>query len=397
MSKNILMIYTPYMSQDIAGNNRTNYIPQLLAESGYQVEKICSNFDHHKKKHVEQAERGLPYKLTIIPCPGYEKNVSVKRFISQKVYAHRLKKYLTTINPPDVVFSNVPYLDVADVARKYAKENHIKFIIDIRDLWPEAFKMVVKIPLLRHIIFLPQTMKANRVYRAADKIIAVSDTYKNRALKVNKKARAALTVYLGTDLSTFDEFSKEIVKINRHHSEILLAYVGTLGNSYDLETVFTSMKILNKGGYENLRLFVIGSGPLEEQYKSYADKLGINVEFTGRLPYKKMVSLLVQCDIALNPIIKGSAASIINKHADYAAAGLPVVNSQENQEYRHMVEKFYIGLNCNNSDPEDMALKIEVLLQNEKFRREMGANNRALAEKVFDRKITYQKILDLFK
>ncbi len=37
----------------------------------------------------------------------------------------------------------MPSLDVAKVAAKYAKENNIRFIIDIQDLWPEAFRMVL--------------------------------------------------------------------------------------------------------------------------------------------------------------------------------------------------------------------------------------------------------------
>ena len=42
-----------------------------------------------------------------------------------------------------------------------------------------------------------------------------------------------------------------------------------------------------------------------------------------------MVGMLGVCDIAVNSISKGAAQSIINKHGDYAAAGLPVVNTQE--------------------------------------------------------------------
>ena len=40
------------------------------------------------------------------------------------------------------------------------------------------------------------------------------------------------------------------------------------------------------------------------------------------MSYEDMVQTLVQCDIAVNPIIKGAAQSIINKVGDYAAAGL---------------------------------------------------------------------------
>lgn len=383
------------MNQEVSGNNRTNYIPEYLAKNGFVVEKVCSNFNHHTKKHVKNAEVGLPYKLTIIKSLGYKKNVSIKRYISQKIYAVKLSKYLKNVTPPDIIYANVPYLDVANVARKYAKKNNVKFVIDIRDLWPEAFKMVFRIPILKDIVFLPQTIKANRIYKDADNIVAVSDAYKNRALEVNIKAESAITIYLGTELKAFDEFAKKSVNIKENPEEILLGYVGTLGNSYDLETAFDALEILNKRGYKNLRLFVFGSGPLESNYRNYASKLDINILFTGRIPYGEMVPMLMQCNIALNPIRKGAAQSIINKHADYAAAGLPVVNSQECQEYRDLVENFNIGLNVENSNSKDMADKIEILINNKELRKEMGINHRKLAEQRFDREKTYKKILEL--
>lgn len=63
-----------------------------------------------------------------------------------------------------------------------------------------------------------------------------------------------------------------------------------------------------------------------------------------------MCALIDSCDIVVNPITGGAAASIINKHADYAACGHPVVNSQEANEYRKLVEEYDMGLNCENGE-----------------------------------------------
>lgn len=108
-----------------------------------------------------------------------------------------------------------------------------------------------------------------------------------------------------------------------------------------------------------------------------------------------MVSILVECDIAVNPISHGAAQSIINKHGDYAAAGLPVLNTQESEEYRDLVCKYGIGINCNNADAEDLADKILILYYNEELRKIMGKNSRKLAENKFDRAVTYRDIFKL--
>lgn len=49
--------------------------------------------------------------------------------------------------------------------------------------------MVLNIPIISDIIFYPMNKKANFVYKNADEIIGVSETYVNRALKVNKKLK----------------------------------------------------------------------------------------------------------------------------------------------------------------------------------------------------------------
>src|SRR5690606_20385478 len=104
----------------------------------------------------------------------------------------------------------------------------------IQDLWPEAFKMVFNIPFVSNTIFYPMKKKADYVYSTADNIVAVSQTYAERAIKVNKKCTNAKSVYLGTDLAYFDRLAKENKYKNKPKDEIWIVYIGTLGHSYDI-------------------------------------------------------------------------------------------------------------------------------------------------------------------
>lgn len=70
-----------------------------------------------------------------------------------------------------------------------------------------------------------------------------------------------------------------------------------------------------------------------------------------------MCGILKSCDIAVNPIMHGAAQSIINKHADYAASGIPVLNTQESKEYRKLVDEYKMGFNCDSNDANDLAKK----------------------------------------
>ena len=394
--KRIVIIDHFCKTPDETGNNRFIYLAELLCSKGIEVEVITTTFAHIKKQQRKKNEsllKNLPYKFTMLPEPGYPKNVCIKRFFSHFVFGKNLAKYLERIIRPDLVLISVPSLDVGEAARKYCKNNNIPFIVDIQDLWPEAFKLVFNIPIISDLLFMPMTLKANRIYAQADRIIAVSEIYKHRGLQSNKKDNQGLCVYLGTDLDRFDSFCCNSC-IEKKENEVWIAYVGTLGHSYNLEIIFDALNQIRDKDNQNVVFHILGDGPYLERFKEYSKNCKVECVFHGRLDYASMVSFLVNCDIAVNPIVKGAAQSVINKHADYAAAGLPVVNTQECIEYRNMISKYQCGINCEVSDTKQVAEAIQLLISNVDLRTKMGKASRKMAEECFDRKETYKNILE---
>ena len=371
---------------DGKSNNRFLYIADMLSKSN-NVEIITGNFNHGEKKHFTRKIEEHDYAITLLHEPGYRKNVCFKRFWSDYIWGNNVKKYLKNRKKPDAFFVAVPPLTGALNIAKYCKKNKVKFIVDVQDLWPEAFKMVFNVPVISSIVFAPFNYIANRIYKQADEIIAVSQTYVNRVLAVNKKTRIGHSVFLGTSLEKFDEnvWKNKIYKKNKN--EIWLAYCGTLGASYDLAIVFDAMRKIED---ERLRFIIMGDGPRKVEFERLA--IGLNVDFLGNLPYDEMCGWLSACDININPIMKGAAQSIINKHADYAASGLPVISTQENIEYCELVNEYNMGFNCKNGDVNDFIKKLKELIDNENVRKEMGKGARRCAEEKFDRKKTYALI-----
>lgn len=101
-----------------------------------------------------------------------------------------------------------------------------------------------------------------------------------------------------------------------------------------------------------------------------------------------MCAQLNECDITVNPIVGKSVASIINKHVDYAASGLPVLNTQNSEEYKLLIKRFNMEISSNPNDPVELANSIKILLNDEKLRKNMGKNSRKCAEMCFDRERT---------
>ena len=378
---------------DNKGNNRFIYIAKNLIKRGHRVEIVTSDFFHGTKTKFDPVISEYDdIKVTMLHEGSYSKNVSVKRFFAHYKWGKNVAKYLKSRKKPDVIYCAMPTLKAAAVAGKYANKNGVKFIIDVQDLWPEAYKMVFNIPVISSIIFAPFKWLANSAYKSADEIVAVSNTYVDRAMKVNKKTGQGYSVFLGTDLNTFDKNVAEAELIAKENDEIWLGYCGTLGASYDLRVVFDAMKILNE---KNLKFVVMGGGPRADEFKNYSK--GLNVLFTGKLAYKDMCGVLNECDMVVNPIMHNAAQSIINKHADYAAVGRPVLNTQECKEYRDLVDKYQMGFNVENNNPEQLAEKISYLINDPEKRLTMGRNSRKCAAELCARKETYKLIMKLIE
>lgn len=374
-------------------NGRFMYLCKELSKDN-RVEIITSDFSHGKKEHKDPLVHNWPFTITFLHEPGYHTNVCIQRFYSHWIFGKNVKKYLKSRKKPDVIYCAVPSLSGPLAAAKYCKKNKIKFIVDVQDLWPEAFKMILHIPVVSNMIFAPFNWIANGIYKRADEVVAVSDTYVSRVLSVNKKCKSGHTVFLGTKLETFDENVRHN-PVKKPINQLWLGYCGTLGASYDITCVLDALAIVKEKGMNPPKFIVIGDGPRKEEFEKYAQIKNVDVTFAGRLPYDQMCGILSTCDIVVNPIKSGSAASIINKHGDYAASGIPVINSQESLEYRKLIDDYNMGLNCNNGDADDMAEKIEQLISNETMRIEMGKNAHRCAEEKFDRKNSYKKIIDV--
>ena len=374
-------------------NGRFSYLARSLVKS-HQVELITSDFHHDSKSHRTGPPDGAPFKVTLLHEPGYPKNICLRRFVSHRDFGRNVSAYLAKRRRPDVVYCAVPSLTAALAAADYCRENGVRSIVDIQDLWPEAFEMVFHIPVLSGLLFAPFRSMADQIYSAADAICAVSHTYVDRALKVNKKVEAGSCVYLGTRLEDFDQNARANAVTDKPEKELWLGYCGTLGASYDLTCTIDALALLDRQGRVTPRFIVMGDGPRREEFETYAQRKGVAAEFMGRLPYPKMCGVLSACDIVVNPIVGSSAASIINKHADYAACGRAVLNTQSSPEYRELVDMYRMGFNCVSGDAGDLAGKLSRLLEDPALRAKMGRNARRCAEEKFDRAKTYQALVE---
>lgn len=386
------------------GNNRGRFklIAEMLSDKGYDVTVVTSRFRELDRifRNDEIVPKDSKYKIVLIDEVGYYKNVSFKRIYSMWSFSNNLKKYLKNNRGQfDLVYACVPGLDSAYIAGKYAKKNKAKFVIDIQDAWPEVmYDLVLDVPIVSNILFSPMQIMANKVYSMADGVMAVSKTYLEIAKKKSKKSELNRYVYIGTNLYEFDDsINSKVVNIDKPLEEIWISYIGSLGHSYDILTFLEGTNIARKKGL-NVRPIIVGSGPLEGEFKKYAANIKSNAIFTGWVDYGTMGSYLKKSDAVINAIKKKAPQSITNKIGDYLSSGRPILNGSQNQELLNLMKDYEFGENYEPENPESLSKAIQRLFEySEETRKKMSENSRRLAELKFDRKNTYPEIISMIE
>ncbi len=395
--KDLLLIANYWHFEEEKASSRYRTFADILCRY-YNLEVVTSTFCHLKKRQRDPESLHLdtlPYQMTLQYEKGYPKNICLKRISSYKQFGKNVYRYLQKRKRPDIILVSVPSLSVADYVTRFAKKEGIPVIVDIQDLWPEAFQMALPVPVVSDILFSPMMRQANRIYRRADEIMAVSDTYVARGKSQNPHCRG-LSIYIGTDGDLVSAKTQGI-SVEKDPNEFWIGYVGALGHSYDIKLVIRAVKELEQAGYTNIVFKVMGEGVLRREFEEYASQLGARCDFTGLLEYGLMMKTLMQCDVAVNPIVGKSVASIINKVSDYAAAGVPVVNTQNCAEYRDLLEQYQAGINVENGDVKGFAAAIRRLYDDKSFRESMSAHAKEMYQQKFDRRTSYPKLVPVIE
>ena len=384
------------------GLGRLYYLCDLFSRNGFETELITADFQHWEKKYrsaeqISRAQSGASFKITFLHELSYTKNIEPKRILSYRVLAGNVKRYLSE-NRFDVIYALIPDNHLACVAGAYAKRTGVPFVIDVEDLWPEAMRMVLDVPVVSDLMFSYFTVNAKKAYSFADAVVGSSDEYRDEPLKYGVTVPKAKTVYVGNDLALFDssvEQKKDTVE--KPEGEFWVTYAGTIGTSYDLFTLVSAADLIAKRGLKDIRFMILGDGPQRAELEEAAAKTSADIRFTGFLPFAEMAAYLSRSDVTVNSLVEKAPQSIVSKIGDYLAAGIPMINTGLNKEFCQKVEEDGFGVNIRPGDAELLAECIIDLYGSPEKREAMGSKARAVAEAQFDRGKTYLGIVELIR
>lgn len=385
------------------GYKRTMYLFDMLRKQGHSPILLTNDFNHYKKtvRDISRFRSEYPdySDIEFVHTRPYKKNLSVTRILAEKDWTREAVKWVrANASRIDVIMIPMPDMNTINSISGICRENNIELVVDVRDLRPEAFKVVFKNESLYRAATSSMKKKADKAYACADKLFAVSEEYLERGSVEGSHASVRKAVYIGAVIDKFDEgVKKNSNDINKPEDEIWLTYAGTLGASYDMITAIDAAARLEHRDFngKKLRLMILGQGPDKDAFENHVRETGAgNVTFVGFVDYEKMAAYLAKSDMTINAVKRRGSQSIINKVADYFAAGIPMLNGCVCKEQQDMVDKYNVGLNYEPENTDSLVEAITRLACDPVLSEEMGRNARRLALEKFDRNTTYQEIID---
>lgn len=393
------------LGDETRGYTRFRFIAQALAQAGFKVDLITSTFQHWDKAQRDTTRAcygGHPYRIRFIYEPGYRKNLDPGRIRSHRVLARNLKAYFESrfadhARAYDLIYSEIPPNDMALACAEVADRHGIPYVADVNDLWPEAMRMAVDVPVLSDIAFAPFARDARKVYNLMTAAVGTSDEYAARPAADRSAPYERRTVYVGNQLAVFDEGARTCAPLAvKPEGEFWVAYAGTLGASYDIATLIrAAVSAAAEDG--RIRVKLLGDGPDRAALEELAASLDAPVDFVGYAPYDLMAAYLCASDATVNSLVADAAQSIVTKIGDYLAAGIPLINTGSSPEFRAKVEADGFGVNVPAGNPDALAQAILALASDPARCQAMGAAGRRIAEEQFDQEHSYGVIVDLIR
>lgn len=295
----------------------------------------------------------------------------------------------------DLIIATSPQFFTAVSGSVLAFFKRKKWVMEVRDLWPESIVAVGAMRKNSFITFFEWLEK--RLYLSANHIIVVTDTFKNK-ISSRGISKEKISVFKnGANLEFFQAGEKPLDLIEKHGFEgkFIIAYIGTHGMAHGLDFILDNIGELCDSNPEILFLF-LGDGAEKKNLLSKANELGLkNVLFLDSVPKHEVVDYLKVMDVALVNLKKSETflTVIPSKIFEAAAMKKPILLGLEG-ETKEIIETYQAGL-C--FVPEDKISFIEkvkkISLNSQEYQRfQKGCKRLALD---FDRKKIAKGMLEI--
>ncbi|GAB3224340.1 glycosyltransferase family 4 protein [Algoriphagus aestuariicola] len=245
----------------------------------------------------------------------------------------------------DVILGTSPQFFSAMSAWALSVAKRKKWIMEVRDLWPESIVAVGAMTNRRLISFL-ETLEMS-MYKSANKIVVVTDAFKK---KISEKGIVADKIVVhknGVDLSKYYPGIKPVELLDRLglRGKFILSYIGTHGMAHGLDFVL-DQAIELEAVYPDLHFLLMGDGANKANLIKRAEEAGVqNITFLDSVPKDEVIDYLHLMDVALVNLKKSDTflTVIPSKIFEAAAVEKPILLGLQG-ETKGIIEQYGAGV-----------------------------------------------------
>ena len=392
----ILLIHQAFVTTGEAGGTRHIEFAKRLAAKGHRVTIITSpvsylsgesslsgHFFWKKEQWAENIE--IRYCWT---TSGMHKGFVLRLFA---FFSFMFSSFLCALNVKnvDVVWGTSPNLFQGWTAWLSARCKRKKFLLEIRDLWPE---FAVAMGALKN----PQLIRMSQwlekfLYNHADRIIVNSPGFIPYIREICGKTPdlvpngADEAMFEGADGSAF----REQYGLG---DDFVVMYSGAHGPANDLETVLNAADLLRERG--DIRFVFVGSGKDKPRLEALkAEKRLDNVLFVPPVSKDHIASVMAaeNAGLAILKNLDMFKTTYPNKVFDIMACGDPVI-CQIDGVIRDVVEENHAGVFVKPGDAQALAEAVRKLSSDPEGCAQMGENGRKAIIEKFNRDKAAEKL-----
>ncbi len=295
---------------------------------------------------------------------------------------------------PDVVVATSPQLLCGAAGRVAAAMHRAPFVFEVRDLWPESIVAVGALSAT-HPVVRGLTVVEEGLYRAADAIVVVTDSFRTRLIERGQPASKIDVVKNGVDLRRFAPAPRGTPLREQlgWGDKFVAGYIGTHGMAHGLDAVLDVAKRL--AVRDDVRILFVGEGAERARLEARAREEKIdNVRFLGVLPRDRMNEVYATLDLALVSLKKSELFTTVipSKIFEIAAMARPVLISVDG-EARAIVEASGGGVFVPPEDVDSMSAALLGFADDRARGEAMGARGREYVVREFDRESLAKKYL----
>jgi glycosyltransferase involved in cell wall biosynthesis len=366
------------------GANRIYDFLQRLATRGHQPHVVVGGV-HYLEDHVdpELARKKFVYTrwgtvpVTVAYAAARFRRGVISRLRSYFSFGYYAGRALMRVGRVDAVMVSIQPPFVAPLAWLVARLRGARFIVEVRDLWPDA---AIEVGLIRSrtLIWLGHRLEMF-IYRRARNIVTIGPEMK-RVIESKGIDGAKIEVMpQGYQPPPRPVRSREQARreLRLDHDAFVLMFTGSFGlANNDVRSIVAAAARLRDE--PRFTLVMVGEGNLKQECVDRCRREGLDhVRFLPMVPKSDVADLLAAADAAIMTLPRGDFWKIClqNKLFDYMGNGVPVVAALAGDQ-EDILRRAEGGIVVPPQEIDQLVEAILRLKRNPELARRLGRNAR---------------------